>query len=290
MKLVKHGAEFQLKQRLSKLTEFEQAQWVLVQYRLSTLNARIAQKDATNIAANTIGQQVESANCELYMCEDNDLLLLASAACQDVLDEIAYNLRYMFADAMSAEQAESFTHITLLSEQMDAAKELAERKLLKTLHTKNTPSGAANDAPTSPTAVAEGVTTHAKGSAPLLRILLVEDDPLSRRMAKNKLADDYDVIEAESGMDALAKYVDFEPDIVFLDIGLPDISGHDVLKKMMALDSETYAVMLSAHSFREDILLSQQLGAKGFVCKPFTQIKLLEYTKKHPKYTEAVRA
>jgi two-component system chemotaxis response regulator CheY len=96
------------------------------------------------------------------------------------------------------------------------------------------------------------------------KILLVEDDAFSRRLVKNVLSKNYEVIEAETGREALIKYVSQAPNIVFLDINLPDCTGMEVLERLISIDSKSYVVMLSGNSFKDNILLSVKKGAKGF--------------------------
>lgn len=113
------------------------------------------------------------------------------------------------------------------------------------------------------------------------KILLVEDDAFSRRLVKNLLQKEYDVIEAESGKDALTKYITYAPNIVFLDINLPDSTGMQVLEQLITIDKKSYIVMLSGNSFKDNILLSVKKGAKGFVAKPFPREKLFHYIEKY---------
>lgn len=70
---------------------------------------------------------------------------------------------------------------------------------------------------------------------------------------------------------------------MFLDINLPDISGHDVLARLRDIDPQIYAVMLSGHTQSENVMEALKMGAKGFVSKPFTKEKLLQYIAKCPK-------
>lgn len=109
-------------------------------------------------------------------------------------------------------------------------------------------------------------------------VMLVEDDPLSLRLAQRTLTSNkFAVVTAVDGGSARDAYTLNAPTIAFLDIGLPDISGHQVLAELKAADPDAYIVMLSAHSYQQDIMRSMQLGAKGFVCKPFTTAKLNYY-------------
>ncbi len=115
-------------------------------------------------------------------------------------------------------------------------------------------------------------------------ILIVEDDPLSAFVAKKSVEPDCMAFIAEDGASACVAYTKHAPDVVFLDIGLPDISGHDVLSKILVIDPTAYVVMLSANSSRPDIMRAMQLGAKGFIGKPFSKSKLFQYIAQAPTY------
>lgn len=115
-----------------------------------------------------------------------------------------------------------------------------------------------------------------------IEILIVEDDAFSRRLISVAL-NQFKVIFAEDGQQALAAYLQNAPDIMFLDIGLPDVSGQDVLKKTLSFDPNAYIVMLSGNSQSDNVMAAIKSGAKGFVGKPFTKDKLMQYINKCEK-------
>ncbi len=113
-------------------------------------------------------------------------------------------------------------------------------------------------------------------------IMVVEDDPFSQQLIHNALKNKYSVSMTGDGQGAIMNYVNKAPDVLFLDIGLPDINGHEVLEKLFKIDPTAYVVMFSGNGDKENIMKAIELGAKGFVGKPFTQDKLLQYIKKSP--------
>jgi two-component system chemotaxis response regulator CheY len=70
--------------------------------------------------------------------------------------------------------------------------------------------------------------------------------------------------------------------VLFLDIGLPDIDGLKVLERIFKLDPQAYVVMFSGNGSKEHIMRAVELGARGFVGKPFTKEKLFQYIEKSP--------
>ncbi|MCB1782508.1 MAG: response regulator [Alphaproteobacteria bacterium] len=113
-------------------------------------------------------------------------------------------------------------------------------------------------------------------------ILIVEDDPFTQRLVGNALKDKYPFSVTGSGQNAISEYLSKAPDILFLDIGLPDMSGHSVLQRIFQIDPQAYVVMFSGNGDRENVLRAIDQGAKGFVGKPFTQEKLFQYIEKSP--------
>jgi len=113
-------------------------------------------------------------------------------------------------------------------------------------------------------------------------ILVVDDDELSRMLVGNVLDQDFKVEFAENGRTALKQYTEHAPDICFLDIGLPDIDGHQLLEIFAQIDPNSYVIMFSGRKNKSNILKALRLGSQGFVGKPFSREKLLHYIDKSP--------
>ncbi len=110
-----------------------------------------------------------------------------------------------------------------------------------------------------------------------LQVMVVEDDPLTRRLVTGAFKEDYALITAANAQEAVANYLLYAPDIVFLDIGLPDASGFDVLHQIMTSDKDAYVVMLSGKSYLDNVTTALSHGAAGFVAKPFKKDKMHQY-------------
>lgn len=109
----------------------------------------------------------------------------------------------------------------------------------------------------------------------MTRILLVEDEStLLRALAMNLTARGYDVSEATNGTRALALAAGVEPDIVVLDLGLPDIAGFEVIKAIRQYASIPI-IVLSARTGSSDKVVALDLGADDYVTKPFNIEELL---------------
>jgi two-component system, chemotaxis family, chemotaxis protein CheY len=82
------------------------------------------------------------------------------------------------------------------------------------------------------------------------------------------------VLEAADGCSAAELFSQHKPQLVFLDIQLPDINGHQLLKQFKQQHQQTVVVMVSAFSNVENLKLAIENGAKAFVMKPFTASRI----------------
>ncbi|WP_036293431.1 response regulator [Methylosinus sp. PW1] len=107
------------------------------------------------------------------------------------------------------------------------------------------------------------------------RILLVDDEPQLRRVLRPALAAcGYEVIEAATGRDALEAIAASAPDIVVLDLGLPDMDGKDVLARARAF-SQVPILILSARERETEKIAALDSGANDYIEKPFSIGELL---------------
>ena len=116
-------------------------------------------------------------------------------------------------------------------------------------------------------------------------IMIIEDDPFSRRLVENTLLKKYPLTGLAEATYALDTYTRIAPDVLFLDINLPDVTGHELLEKIIIIDPDAYVVMLSGNSDRHNITQAMSKGAKGFVAKPFSKEKLFHYIEHCPTIT-----
>lgn len=100
-------------------------------------------------------------------------------------------------------------------------------------------------------------------------VMVVEDDTITRRLLTGAFKESFAMLPACDAEEAVTEYMLHAPDIVFLDIGLPNIDGFAVLEHMIAVDPEAFVVMVSSHDDPEIVDRAFAAGAKGFVPKPF---------------------
>ena len=86
--------------------------------------------------------------------------------------------------------------------------------------------------------------------------------------------------EAENGLKAVEKYNELKPDLVLMDITMPEMDGIQALKKIKSMDSAATVIMCSAMGQQAMVIESIQSGAKDFIVKPFQADRVLEAVKK----------
>jgi two-component system chemotaxis response regulator CheY len=109
-----------------------------------------------------------------------------------------------------------------------------------------------------------------------VELMMIEDDAFSRRLVDNILQKKYRLTGLVDAIDALDIYARLAPDLLFLDINLPDVTGHELLECILKLDPDAHVIMLSGNSDQNNILQAMRMGAKGFIAKPFTKDKIIQ--------------
>lgn len=113
-------------------------------------------------------------------------------------------------------------------------------------------------------------------------ILICDDAAFMRMMIKNVLVKGgYNVVgEAENGAKAVEKYKELSPDLVLMDITMPEMDGIQALKEIKGIDGGAKVIMCSAMGQQAMVVESIQAGAKDFIVKPFQEDRVLEAVKK----------
>ena len=113
-------------------------------------------------------------------------------------------------------------------------------------------------------------------------ILICDDAAFMRMMIKDILTKNgYNVAgEAENGAKAVEKFNELKPDLVLMDITMPEVDGIQALKNIKAADSGAMVIMCSAMGQQAMVIEAIQGGAKDFIVKPFQPDRVLEAVKK----------
>ena len=115
------------------------------------------------------------------------------------------------------------------------------------------------------------------------RILVVDDDPVILRLIEVNLdLEGFDVETADRGVDAIAKARESSPDLIILDLMMPEMSGWEIAEQLQKDDKTTGIplVFLSARTQDEDRRRGEELGVAGYVTKPFDPSDLVATIRK----------
>jgi len=116
----------------------------------------------------------------------------------------------------------------------------------------------------------------------MARIMIVDDAEFMRMVIRDILVKQGHEVVAEvaDGECAIQKYQEVKPDLVLMDIILPDMEGTRTLQKLLDLDPEAKVVMCSSLGQKTVVMESIKIGAKDFIVKPFEPDKVLEVIEK----------
>lgn len=115
-----------------------------------------------------------------------------------------------------------------------------------------------------------------------VRVLVVDDAAFMRMMVKDILTKNgYEVVgEAENGMKAVEKFNELRPDLVTMDITMPEMDGISAVKAIKKIDPKAKIVMCSAMGQQAMVIEAIQAGARDFIVKPFQADRVLEAVRK----------
>jgi two-component system, OmpR family, KDP operon response regulator KdpE len=106
-------------------------------------------------------------------------------------------------------------------------------------------------------------------------ILIIDDEPQIRKLLEITLeSNDYKVLQSETGKEGLIKAANHPPELILLDIGLPDKSGHEILKELREWYNKAI-IILSVQNSETDIVTALDNGATDYLTKPFRTAELL---------------
>ena len=110
----------------------------------------------------------------------------------------------------------------------------------------------------------------------MAKVLIVDDAEFLRlRLTKMLDAGGYEVFQAENGLKAVATYKEIHPDVVLMDITMPEMDGLSALKEIVGFDARARVVMLTALGQESVVLEAVKSGARDFVVKPFEQERVM---------------
>ena len=114
------------------------------------------------------------------------------------------------------------------------------------------------------------------------KVLIVDDAAFMRMMIKDIMTKNgYEVVgEAANGAEAVAKYKELQPDVVTMDITMPEVDGIQALRQIKSMDSNAKVLMCSAMGQQSMVIEAIQAGARDFIVKPFQAERVIEALQK----------
>ncbi len=223
----------------------------------------------------------------IYVCHDNDIFLTTGTLTQKNLDILLTHLK----PKLSPASLQGLAAIFEMKVDWPKLRTMCERKIemLEILEAKRNQKKREELTNVNREQTLSGLDVDLISSLSMRRemreasvVMVVEDDPFTQKLIQNTIKGNHELYMSADGQGAIMTYVNKAPDILFLDIGLPDIDGHEVLKKLFKIDPDAYVVMFSGNGDKENVMKAIELGAKGFVGKPFTKDKIFQYVQKSP--------
>ena len=109
------------------------------------------------------------------------------------------------------------------------------------------------------------------------RTLVVDDSSFQRTVVSDILDDRFDIVDtAENGKEAVEKFEEYDPDVITLDIVMPEMTGIEALEAIKNRSPETIIVMCTSVEQEEKMRAAAKAGADGYVTKPISETKLLD--------------
>jgi len=126
------------------------------------------------------------------------------------------------------------------------------------------------------------ITKLLKGCDRMTKVLIVDDAAFMRMMLKDILEKNgFEVVgEASNGLKAVELYQNVRPDIVTMDITMPDMDGIEAVRRIKAIDSTAKIIMCSAMGQQNMVMEAIKSGARDFIVKPFQGDRVVEAIKK----------
>lgn len=116
---------------------------------------------------------------------------------------------------------------------------------------------------------------HNRSVRKMPEFLIVEDQAFSRKLLAGLLEQYYHCRMASNAQQAVQLYVEYAPDITFLDIELPDADGHTLASFFKKHDPESHIVMVTGNHCAKDVEMAKANNVQGFVVKPYNKQKIM---------------
>lgn len=111
-----------------------------------------------------------------------------------------------------------------------------------------------------------------------MKFMIVDDSNIIRSKISNVLQDNkFEIVgTAKNGVEAVEQFKEIKPKVITLDITMPLMDGIETIKEIIKIDEDVRILVVSALADKATLIKAMSLGAYGFLCKPFTDLDLLD--------------
>lgn len=284
MNILPHGADRKLFEISSSIAQAPKTWdgWFCLQLDLNISDDALY-KESLNMAISIIKTHLKDIRGDVFICENKTIHILCKPPSDKVLEQTGAQI----CDLISLENSvkTSYRLYDLFEQGYDYSQNITGQtnsifKLPNENKTKQTQKHDNNNHThdiillKQPDNISKSTLSSRQNT---VKVLLVEDDPITRWMVRNSLKDICDFATAPTASKACSLYTSYRPDVVFLDINLPDKNGRSVLDWIIEHDPGACVVMFSSNGSLDNITQCLNNGASGFVTKPFLREDLLHY-------------
>ncbi len=245
---------------------------IILQCRLSKLQNDLVPSDV----ANALQGALDGKDCSLFFCADGDVFLWWNGQASETIGQIEKTL----CDTLKIEETSGFFRQYDGAIQRKMLQHICREKIHISIE-KETAAPALTEADKQALAKQQWETfaqaTKKRGGRSKPEIMIVEDVEITRKLLRAIIGNQYVCHMAADGAEAIKLYTENAPDIVFLDIELPDCSGHELASLFGKNDPDAYLIMATANHYESDINAAKENKVKGYAVKPLTLEKIKKF-------------
>ncbi len=280
MEILSINAERKLFEIASSISQDAQTwhDWFCLKIDLGACEGKLYE-DSAGLARSIINTHLKDIQGDTFICKNKTIHILCKPPSENVLEQTGVQI----CDLITSENGSPVNYVLydLSINGYDYAKSVmgTTNSLFKLPEMQDDEQIEIEKEPSVPLKQPDTIGKKQLSSKNTPKVLLVEDDPITRWMVRNSLKEICDFATAPTANKAYAMYTSYQPDVVFLDINLPDNNGRAVLGWIMEHDPGACVVMFSSNGSLDNITECLNNGASGFVTKPFLKEDLLHYVK-----------
>ncbi len=259
---------------ISALEEARQktAPGVILQCKLGKLQNGMAPSDL----ASALQGDLAGKDCSLFFCADGDVFIWWNGQASETIGQIEKTLR----NALKIEDPIGLFRQYDGAIQRKVLQQVCREKIQIRIEKEGTAAPLTEEEKQALSKQQWETFAHARkkrNGRTKPEIMIVEDVEITRKLLRAIIGNQYVCHMAADGAEAVKLYTENAPDIVFLDVELPDCSGHDLASLFGKNDPDAYLIMATANHYESDINAAKENKVKGYAVKPLTLEKIKKF-------------